>query len=72
MDFLVRIASNLGRISQLEIDSEAELLIAKHGKNALFVAWGNVERSQWAKGNSNVPQRAARVYKAVRRLQRHP
>ena len=54
------------RIPQEEIDREARQLITDYGADAISVAEGNVERSQWAKGKSDSRERAARVLKAVR------
>ena len=54
-------------IPQDEIDTEARELIAAHGADAVSVAQGNVERSQWAKGNNDKRQRAEQVLKAVRK-----
>jgi len=54
------------RIPQEEIDLEARELIAVHGADAVSVAEGNAERSQWAKGNNDQRQRAERVLAAVR------
>ena len=55
------------RIPQEEIDNEARQLIADHGGDALSVAEGHVERSQWAKGGSDKIERSRRVLKAVER-----
>lgn len=55
------------RIPQEEIDREASQLIADHGPDALSVAQGNAERSQWAKGRSDKIERSRRVLKAVER-----
>ena len=40
-------------IHQDEIDTEARELIAANGAQAVSLARGNVERSQWAKGNTD-------------------
>jgi len=55
------------RIPQDEIDAEARQLIADHGADAVSIAEGNVQRSQWAKGKSDSRERAARVLKAVQK-----
>lgn len=52
-------------IPQEEIDAEARQLITEHGAEAMSVAEGNVQRSQWAKGKNNKMEKAARVLKAV-------
>jgi len=55
------------RIPQEEIDADARRLIAEHGPDALAVAEGHVQRSQWTKGNNDKIERAGRVLKAVRK-----
>ena len=60
-------AMNRHTIPQEEIDAEAWQLIAQHGAEAISVAEGHVQRAQWAKGNSNKMERAARVLKAVQK-----
>ena len=55
------------RIPQEEIDREARQLLADHGADALSVAQGNAERSQWSKGRGNKIERSWRVLKAVER-----
>ncbi len=62
--YVVRVAM-VERIPQEEIDREARQLIADHGANALSVAQGHVQRSQWSKGRSDKIERSKRVLKAV-------
>lgn len=67
---IARASLRWGRISQSEIDREAHALIWNEGDNAERVAIQLVQRAQWAKGNSDAPQRAARVLRAVRRYRK--
>ena len=62
--YVVR-AAIVERIPQEEIDREARQLIADHGANALSVAQGNAQRSQWSKGRSDKIERSKRVLKTV-------
>ena len=55
-------------IPQEEIDAEARRIVEEHGPYALKAAYGNWERTQWAKGDNSKHERSARVLRAVKRL----
>lgn len=65
---LRRLVEKFGRIPQDEIDREAKALIEEHGVLAEDIARGQRERGDWVKGNSDIPERTARVHEAVLRL----
>jgi len=54
-------------IPQPEIDAEARRLIVEHGERAIEAVEMTVQRAQWAKGQNDSRERAARVLKAVRK-----
>ena len=54
-------------IPQSEIETEARRLIVEYGDGAVKAAEMKVQRSQWAKGKSDSPERAKRVLNTVRK-----